>query len=206
MGTWAAIFIKTNDLESVTNKLQKLSNIDTVIRDVFPTKDLYENMLLDDDTKPTYLVFAQTQPSWIMIRHNGFKNLEKWGEDLSEFFKTKIIIACAQTNAGFYHFSLYDKGEMQRKIECCYGSDYEPINIGNRFEFEDEQPGSKEEYDGETEYIFDFDNIEEYSRHFGLEIQPNYDDKKEWLILKSSVNQNTLKNFYNKPKAWWKFW
>ena len=57
---------------------------------------------------------------------------------------------------------------MTREIEYCYGADYETINIGERFDFEDEQPGKKVEYNGEVDFIFDFDSIEEYSKHFGL--------------------------------------
>lgn len=74
MGTWASIFINTNNLDAVTSKLQKLSNIDNVTKGEFPTADLYNNLLFDDNAKPTYLVFTNTQPEWIMIRHNGFKN------------------------------------------------------------------------------------------------------------------------------------
>ena len=65
-------------------------------------------------------------------------------------------------------FLAYRKGEMTREIEYCYGADYETINIGERFDFEDEQPGKKVEYNGEVDFIFDFDSIEEYSKHFGL--------------------------------------
>ncbi len=186
--------------------MQKLSNIDNVTKGEFPTADLYNNLLFDDNAKPTYLVFTNTQPEWIMIRHNGFKNLKNWGEELSDYFKTKVIITCAQSNASFYHFSLFDKGEMLREIEYCYSEDYKPINYGKRFDFEDEQPGTKTEYDGEIDYIFDFDNIDEYSKHFGLEVQPDYDNINEWTILKSSTRQKTVKDFSLKPKPWWKFW
>ena len=101
------------------------------------------------------------------VQH-ALKNLEGRGKELSKDLQTEVIIASAQINAGFYHFSLYRKGERTREIEYCYGADYETINIGERFDFEDEQPGKKVEYNGEVDFIFDFDSIEEYSKHFGL--------------------------------------
>jgi hypothetical protein len=204
MGTWAAIFIKTNGIDLVKQKLQALSGIDDSYKGDFPTSDLYDHILLDDNAEPTYFVFAQTQVEWVMVRHNALKNLEEWGKELSNDLQTEVVIASAQGNAGFYHFSLYRRGEMVREIEYCYGADYEPINIGDRFEFEDEQPGKKVEYNGEVDFIFDFDSIEEYSKQFGLEVQPDYDNIQEWEILKSITKQKTLGDFRLRPKPWWK--
>ena len=107
MGTWSAIFINTASIESVTNKLKELSGIDALQRGAFPTADLYNNILLEDNAKPTYLVYAQTQTDWIMVRHNSLRGLEKWGVNLSNDLSVKVIICSAQTTADFYHFSLY---------------------------------------------------------------------------------------------------
>jgi len=206
MGTWAAFFIKTNKLDRVTEKLQDLSGIDTVSTGEFPTEDLYNNILLADNAEPTYMVFAQTQPGWVMVRHNALQNLEDWGEELSRHFQSLVIIAGAQSNADFYHFSLYEKGTLQREIEYCYGDDTEPVNEGNKFEFEGDQPGKRMEYDDEESFIFDFDSIEEYAKHFGLEVQPDYDKIATWTILKTNTTQKTLGDFRKQLKPWWKFW
>jgi hypothetical protein len=206
MGTWSAIFIQTNNIEIVTDKLKQLSGIKTLSKGDFPTSDLYNNILLDDNAKPTYLIFAQTQTDWVMIRHNALKNLEKWGITLSGDIQTRVIIASSQSNADFYHFSLFFRGEILREIEYCYGADYEPVNRGEKFDFEDEQPGIKTEYNGEVDYLFDFDSIESYSKHFGLEVQPDYESIQEWNILKTNANQKTLGDFRYKTKPWWKFW
>lgn len=206
MGTWAAIFVNSHELDQVTGTLKQLSAIDTLHKGEFPTSDLYNNILLEDNAEPTYLVFAQSQPDWIMIRHNALKNLEGWGKTLSAAHQTKVIISSAQSNADFYHFSLYDQGTMLREIEYCYGDDYEPINWGKRFAFENEEPGVKMEYDGEVSYIFDFDSIEEYAKHFGLEVQPDYDSIAEWCILKTKSRYKTLGDYKKSLKPWWKFW
>jgi hypothetical protein len=206
MATWAAIFINTDRLDLVRQKLQVLSGIDNSYKGEFPTSDLYNHILLDDNAKPTYLVFAQTQKEWIMVRHNALKNLEEWGKKLSMDLQTSVILASAQNNADFYHFSQYRRGELIRQIEYCYGADYESINIGNKFDFEDEQPGKKVEYNGEVDFIFDFESIEDYARHFGLAVQPDYDNTQEWEILKSGVKLKTLGDLRLKRKPWWKFW
>jgi hypothetical protein len=60
-------------------------------------------------------------------------------------------------------------------------------------------PGKKVEYNGEVDFIFDFESIEEYARHFGLAVQPDYDNIQEWEILspllvchkKQRANQHT---------------
>lgn len=206
MGTWAAIFIKTNKLDLVKQNLQELSGIKGCYKGKFPSTDFHKKLLYDDNAKPTYFVFAQTQPDWVMVRHNGFKNLEDWGIILSDQFQSEVIIVTTQSNAGFYHFSLYRNGDILREIEYCYGEDYEPINKGDRFEFEGVQPGKKVEFNGEVDFIFDFDSIEEYSRYFGLEVRPADNMIDEWEILKSDKEQVTLENFKNSPKPWWKFW
>ena len=138
------------------------------------------------------------------VQH-ALKNLEGWDKELSKDLQTEVIIASAQSNAGFYHFSLYRKGEMTREIEYCYGADYETINIGERFDFEDEQPGKKVEYNGEVDFIFDFDSIEEYSKHFGLVVPPDHDNIQDWEILKLRARQKTLGDFRLETKLWWKF-
>jgi len=205
MGRWAAIFINTNDIHSTTEKLKGLSGIDTLYTGAFPTADLYDNLLLED-AQPTFLIYAQTQPDWIMIRHNALKNLEGWGKELSEHINTRVIICSALRTADFYHFSLYERGEILRVIEYCYGEDYEPINLGHPFDFEEDPPGKKFEYRGDVDYIFDFDSIEEYSKHFGLEVQPDYESISEWMILKTHTRLRTIRNFRSKLKPWWKFW
>jgi len=205
MGTWAAIFINTNDIHCTTEKLKQLSSIDALSTGAFPTADLYDNMLLED-AKPTYLIFAQTQPEWIMIRHNGLRYLEEWGKELSGHLKTRVIIASAQRNCDFYHFSLYEKGIMLREIEYCYGEDYEPVNLGDKFDFEGDPPGKRIEYRGEVNYIFDLDSIEEYSRQFGLEVEPDYESIEEWMILKTTTKLRTMQRLRAKLKPWWKFW
>jgi hypothetical protein len=207
MGTWSAIFVQTNDFDGLTNKLQQLSGIHASHKGKYPTADLFHNMLMSDNANPTYMVMAQTQPDWVMIRHNGFKGLEDWGKDLSAQFATKVIISCAQSNVDFYHFSLYDGGETRRVIEYCYGEDYTPINTGGMFDFENEQPGQRVTFNGETEYTFDFDSIESYGKHFDLQVHPDYDSIEEWTIIKGSPGSQAIRgDFSAQTKPWWKFW
>jgi hypothetical protein len=105
---------------------------------------------------------------------------------------------------------LYDRGEKIREIEVCYSDDFKPKNIGERFEFENEQPGKKEDYEGEVEYYFGFEEIEEYCKQFGLEIQTDF-NKVSWSILMSGIKQKTINDFITSEivktkKPCWKFW
>ncbi len=205
MSQWAGIFIETDKIDLVSEQLKQLAGITTSTRGEFPFADLYSNVLLDDD-RPTYLIVAQTQPEWITVAHNALRNLEDWGKELSNHFQTRVILASAISTNMFYHFSLYEKGEMLREIEYCYLEDYTPINLGTKFEFENEQPGTKHEYDGEISFTFDSDSIEEYSKHFGLDVKPNFDIVKEWIILKKATAHRTIGDYLPVRKPWWKFW
>jgi len=132
------------------------------------------------------------------------------GRSSIQKLNTKLIVTGAQTVSDCYYFSLFESGNKRREIEVCYSADFEPINFGNKFSFENETPGSKEEHDEEVEYIFDYDEIEKYCHQFGLKIQSVFTEK-EYTILKSEEKQKTVNDFVinlieKKSKPWWKFW
>ncbi|MFL5729109.1 MAG: hypothetical protein ACJ75J_06425 [Cytophagaceae bacterium] len=154
--------------------------------------DFYDSMLMNDNAKPDYLLLKKTQPYWITILHNGFRNLDDWGMALSAQFNSQVIIVAAQSTAGYYAFSLYESGKLIRGIEYCYGEDFEPVNKGEKFSFEGEEPGTRVEDDEVSEYIFDYDSIISYADHFGLNLNDDF-EASGWTIMK-------------KDKPWWKFY
>lgn len=209
MSTWTTFYIKTEGKNSVVDQLKTLTGIAETKDGDYPA-DLYDNYLFDETAKPTYLAIGKTTPNWITVSHNSFNNLVEWGNVISKNLDTKVIVTIAQSVSDAYYFSLFDKGQKIREIEVCYSDDFKPKNFGQRFEFENEQPGKKEEYDGEIEYYFGFEEIEDYCKHFGLEIQTDF-DKVSWTILMSGIKQKTINDFVNTElsktrKPWWKFW
>ena len=209
MGTWTAFYVNTTKTEEFTEKLKYLSLIEDLTTGGFP-EDFHQQQLFDEEADPNYLVFGHTQEDWITVVHNSFSKLEDWAEYFSRELDGKVIVTLAQNTSDVYYFALYDKGQKRREIEVCYGDDFDEVNIGAPFEFESEQPGKRREIDGEVYYIFDFDSIEEYARHFGLEIQWDYHNF-EWKILKGAQTQETVSDFVSRMlekrnKAWWKFW
>lgn len=209
MSTWTTFYINTNNKNIVVEQLKNLTGIAEIKEADYPS-DLFDNYLFDENAKPTYLAIGQTSLNWITVSHNSFNNLSEWSKILSKNLDTKVIVTIAQSVSDAYYFSLHDQGQKIREIEVCYSDDFKPKNFGQRFDFENEQPGKKEEYDGEIEYYFGFEEIEEYCKQFGLEIQTDY-DKVSWTILMSGIKQKTISDFIKTElvktkKPWWKFW
>lgn len=187
MSTWTNFYIKTDNKNIVVEQLKTLTGIAEAKDGDYPA-DLYDSYLLDETSKPTYLAIGKTDPNWITVSHNSFNNLAEWGHLISKNLDTKVIVTIAQSVSDAYYFSLFDRGQKIREIEVCYSANFKPKNFGQRFEFENEQPGKKEEYDGEIEYYFGFEEIEDYCKHFELEIQTDF-DKIPWTILMGGINQ-----------------
>lgn len=166
--------------------------------------------MADDTSSPTYLAVAETSSNWITVRHNSFSYLSNWCEIISEQLATKVIVTIAQSVSDFYYFSMYENGQKVREISVCYSDDSNSINFGNKFDFENEQPGKKEIYNGDIEYYFGFEEIEDYCKHFELTIQTDY-YSTNWCVLKSGIKSKMIKDVVtqqiaNSEKPWWKFW
>ena len=208
MATWTNFYIHTDKTKSVTEKLSELTDNLTIIADSEFPPDIGEYQQLDTDLAPNYIAVGNTQPDWTTVVHNSFDKLEDWAELLSSHFDSKVIVTIAQSVSSSYYFALYDKGQKLREIETCYSTDFEEINYGQKFSFENETIGRKVEWDEEESYIFTFDEIEEYCGHFGLIIQTNFNQVK-WTVLKG---QNLRKEVFEHvqklitKKPWWKFW
>lgn len=207
MATWTSFYIKSDDLTAVEQELKGLSGVQDGLSGLFPN-DMHDYYLSNENSNPTYLVIGKTQDDWITVVHNSFSKLSKWATLLSKKFQTKVIVTGAQSVSSYYYFAFYENGLKLRELEFCYSDDFEPVNFGSRLWFEDEEPGTKQEFDGEIEYFFDFEDIDNYCKQFGLIIQLSYSEFT-WLTLKRETKQQTIKDIIsaigaNKP--WWKFW
>ena len=156
------------------------------------------------------MVFGAVQKNWITVLYNSANKLNDWSEKISKSLNCKVIVTIGQNTVDYYYFSQYNNGKKEREIEVCYGDEIEPINYGTPYDFEEDEPGERHEFDGEISYMFDFDSIEKYSQHFGIESEHNWDNVK-WTILKGVQNQETVGEFVKKyiaqnKKPWWKFW
>jgi hypothetical protein len=209
MASWTVFYVNEADEEKVVDALSELSGISKSAKGSNP-KDLHEHRLYDGDT-PSYLVVGKTQNDWTTVRHNSLDELKEWGILISQKFSTKVIVTLAQSASSYYYFSLYENGEKIREIAACYSEDSELLDVGNRFPFEGEKPGEKKDWDDEPTYYFGFESIETYCRHFGLEIQSDY-EKYRWTILKGETKNSPTNEIVNrlllanKKKPWWRFW
>lgn len=204
MATWTAFYVRTQYEKAFTEKLKSLTGIKTTSVGRFPTD--HNNSFLVQESLPSYLVFTATQPGWITIVYNSAHKLRDWCIDISRHFDTQVIVTLAQSVSDYYYFAFYEKGEKIRELEFCNSTDFEPVNFGNKWSFEGEEPGEKQDYDGEISYVFDFDSIERYCDQFDLVIQTNYHEH-EWTILKGRSSAKTIAQAIKDMKRpWWKFW
>ncbi len=204
MSTWTAFYVQSDKEKAIIDKLGSLTGTEPY-KDTFP-KDFDDHYLMGEEY-PDYLLIGREQSGWITVVHNSSNKLEDWCQTLSNELNTVVIATMAQSVVSYYYFALYDNGQKRREIEVCYEGDFNEINFGKRFDFENEKPGTISGSEGETEYYFDMDNIEEYCRQFGLTIQSDY-TKIGWTILKGFKKGTSVKEYimegYKKP--WWKFW
>lgn len=207
MATWTSFYIQYDDLTAIEQELKELSGIQDAFSGTFPN-DLHEYYLANENTNPTYLVVGKTQEGWVTVVHNSFSKLSEWSTLLSQKFETKVIVTGAQSVSSYYYFALYENGLKLRELEFCYSDDFKSVNFGNRLWFEGEEPGTKEEFDGEIEYFFGFEDIDNYCKQLGLTIQLSYSEFT-WLTLKKEAKQKTVKDVISElgtNKPWWKFW
>lgn len=141
MSTWTSFHINTKNMNSVIDKLTTFVSPSEITSGCFPS-DFRDN-IIKEGKLPNYLLIENSNPEWITVLHNSSNKLEDWCIDLSKTFKTKVIITFAQSVSDYYYFALYDNGKKKREIEHCYTDDSEPINIGSKFNFENDEPGKK---------------------------------------------------------------
>lgn len=195
MATWTSFYVQTADEQSLINALKSLSDIQQTTVAKFP-HDLHDSFLIEK-APPNYLVVATTQPGWVTIVHNSASHLTDWCLQLSQQFNTQVIVTAAQSVSDYYYFALYEFGEKKRELEYCYSEDFEPVNVGTPFPFEQT---------GEDEEFFDFDSIDQYSQQLGLLIQRDYREY-DWTILHKKTAIKTVRDSVAKlTKPWWKFW
>ncbi|QNR25103.1 hypothetical protein [Croceimicrobium hydrocarbonivorans] len=209
MATWTRFYINSSNSEKTTNILKELSGITESSNGNIPA-DFHDSFLMDEKANPNYILFSEIQKNWITVLYNSDSKIESWAQRISEELNCIVIVTIGQNTVDYYYFSQFLNGEKKREIEVCYGDDIEPINFGAPYDFEEEEPGEKQEYDDEISYLFDFDSLERYSQNFGLEIQSDWDNIT-WTILKGVQSQKTTKDFIDQhlrgiKKPWWKFW
>ena len=208
MASWTKFYLNTSNLEAVVEKLASLTdNLDITPNTRFPA-DIHQYHQLNQDLAPNYLAVGKTQNDWVTITYNSFSKLEDWGIELSKHFSGKMIVTLAQSVSDAYYFALYDNGKKLREIDVCYSDDSDMVNIGEKLPFEGPEPGEKVEFDGEESYLFGFESIDEYCKHFNLIIQTDY-DSITWTVLKGKHVRKEVSEYIQKylvKKPWWKFW
>ena len=208
MATWTNFYINTDSAKSVVEKIAELTDNLVITHDADFPSDMGDYQMMNSDLAPNYIAIGNTQKNWITVEHNSSDKMEDWGILLSKHFSCKLIVILAQSVSSYYYFALYDKGEKLREIQACYSDDTEEIDLGKKFDFEDDKPGQKHVWDGEESYLFDFDAIEEYCTHFDLTIQTDYINVK-WTVLKGQNLRREVFEYVQKylvKKPWWKFW
>jgi hypothetical protein len=208
MATWTSFYVNTADDKSVVAKIAELTNNLVISYDSYFPSDLGEYQMLSSDLPPNYISVGKTQDDWTTVVHNGSDSLEDWAIMLSNHFSCKLIVTVAQSVSSYYYFALYDKGKKIREIQYCYSDDSEEIDFGNKLAFEYDKPGKRHERDGKESFVFDFEAIEDYCDHFGLNIQTDYWAIK-WTVLKAENIKNEIEEFtqmFLPKRPWWKFW
>jgi len=208
MATWTKFYINTDKKQAVVEKLANLTDNLVITTETDFPHEIGNYQLLTTDLTPTYIAIGKTQHDWITIVHNSLDKMEDWGIFFSSHFSCKLIITIAQSVSSSYYFALYENGTKRREIETCYSTDFDTINFGDRFGFENPQPGNIVNYDGEESYLFDFDSIDEYCAQFSLAIQTDYNHLK-WTVLKGKNLRKEVSEYVEKhleTKPWWKFW
>lgn len=200
MSSWKSFHIKTKELQKVVPILKSLTGIKLVTEGKFP-KDYYNSFLLDE-IYPNYLIVGIVSANWVTVHYNSSHKLEGWCMAISGELQTEVILILAQNTSDYYYFAYYNDGQKLRELEYCYSTDFDEVNFGDRFSFENNDSGTVKN----ENYVFDFDRIFEYCQHFGLTLE---DEAAEttWSILEGKARGQTLENYArNFQKPWWKFW
>ena len=208
MATWTSFYINTSQKEAVVQKLAGLTDDLVRTNDAEFPADIGQYHMIDTKRAPTYMAIGNPQSEWTTIVHNSFSKLDAWGLLLSKHFSCKLIVTMAQSVSSSYYFALYENGIKLREIETCYTEDFDEINFGNPFSFENPRPGKKSGPEGKEDYIFSFVSIEEYCAQFNLAIQTDY-GPVSWTLLRGKGIRNEVQDYVRKlmvKKPWWKFW
>jgi len=204
MGTWAAFYVKTPDQLKLVEAIRSaIPGITDVAQD--QPGSLTNDITPSTNGDPDRLILSQTNPEWVTVFQNSFDDLGDLCTDLSRDLETSIIVTMAQTTSDYYYFALYDNGVNKREIEACYSDDSESINSGERFPFENAEPGEKVEYDEEESYLFDFESLEKYCKQFGFDMYVDPENSK-WTLLQAHGYRSIVKNKGSNKKPWWKLW
>ncbi|GAA4344541.1 hypothetical protein [Flaviaesturariibacter amylovorans] len=206
MSTWTALYVATDDTDRVVAAISDLVPGLGVSTGPYP-HDLGTFRAFSSEP-PTHLAVGRAGPGWTAVPHNSFEVLDEWGISLSRDLATRVIVVQAQSTASSYYFALYEKGEQLREIAICSSDDSDEVNAGAPLPFEGPEPGIETAHG----YIFDYDAIEAYCRHFGLELE--IDEASPWTTLRHLKLHGpqplppvpTAVPTATAGKPWWKFW
>lgn len=203
MGTWICFYVKASNKSELVGTLQSVSGAIDVTEE--QPGNLANDLLPSTNSAPDRFILSQTQPEWITVFHNSFDKLEELALGISEDLNTSVIVTIAQSVSDYYYFGLYSNGYKRREIEVCYNDDSQPMNLGERLPFEEEEPGKKVEHDGEVSYLFGFDSLEKYGEHFGLRMSVDV-EQFTWTVVEHPKYKLVAKLAVQRSKPWWKFW
>ena len=176
MGSFLSFHVKNNDKNNLALLLKELSCTNVISENTFPDY-LYDDESSFSASEPSVLAIIQKVNGWISVYHNTFEKLSHWGAFISKTLNTTFIQIIGQTTSDYYYFAMFEKGELRREIETN-SMDCEVLcDKGEKFTFEKEpllifdDPG----------HFFDMDTLEDYCRHFDLDITLESSD--QYLIL-----------------------
>jgi hypothetical protein len=166
---------------------------------------LDSELFLPNAIEPTIYYLKVLNHSFTELQYNSFSSNQKLCEKISKALDTSVVVIMYQSTVDYCYWAYYQDGEQKRLIESAEGELLQ--NQGEMLPFESEPIGHNFSEDGEEEfYVFELDDMEEYTKMVGINALVYHDFDKGWKIIKY-VNFGLSKpGIENKTKPWWNFW
>ena len=161
-----------------------------------------------DYEEPTLYCLKALDENFTEIHFNSFGKTESLSTKISDELGAQVLVNIYQSVAEAGYWSLYKEGQLIRAIEFGDGDIAE--TVGELLEFESEPLGTNISAESEEEfYSFGFDNMDNYNRLCGIDVEVYQDSDKGWRSLRYNTIDESLPVASNpvvENKPWWKFW
>jgi hypothetical protein len=171
MSTFLSFHVKTSDRQNLCVLLKELSGL--AQKGSGPlTGDYYERISYSSDARPDLLLVSKPENGWIHVLYNNFGKLHFWGEFISLSMHTTFIQLMGQTASDAYYFLQYINGALRREIDVLACDGLILTDTGDKYPFE--QDPLLPDMSGESGISFDFETLERYCSHAGLDVAAFY--------------------------------
>ena len=209
MSTVCKILVASGDTEKIESILLthmiEVHGEDILLEDTDWPSATDNKAFIADTVEATIFSLKEIVNDITEIYYNSFSYNDRLASVLSSELKTKVVVLMYQSTAEACYWSYFENGLKRKAIETGDGAIIK--QEGDFLSFEAEPLGHPLGEADDTDFIFDGDDLDAYTKKIGIDVETYQDYGKGWRTIRYqgiSYSDKRIEDRHQKP--WWKLW